>query len=270
MKKAKWISASLLLFFILSGLYVFADVVFPEPTGEFYVADFAGVLSNEGKDTIIGVNRNYEATQEKPQIVVATVQNLQGLEINEYAVKLFEKWTIGNRTHDNGVLLLLALEERRIWIEVGYGLEGAIPDGRAGAILDAVLPFLSQGDYSQGLLQAFTLLAKETNEEYGYNDEEILGSYTIGQPPPRNTNYTSREIPSVVRALGIFFVLFLLWLDHRFLKGFFIGMLLRMFLYGGRGGRGGRGGGGFGGGGFGGGSSGGGGRSGGGGAGRGF
>ncbi|AOT71296.1 TPM domain-containing protein [Geosporobacter ferrireducens] len=270
MKKFKWISLFLAILISFSGISSFADVVYPEPTREFYVADFAGVLSQETRNAVLNANLNYEKTKEKPQIVVATVPNLQGLDINQYAVELFEKWKIGNKDYDNGVLLLLALEERRVWIEVGYGLEGAIPDGKAGEILDAAVPALSQGSYSDGLLRAFYLLSQETNREYGYENAAILGNYRpeeINQRPISQTIPESRGIPSIFRILGILFILFLLWLDYRFLGGFIMGMFFRMFLYGGRGGRGG---GGFGGGGFGGGSSGGGGRSGGGGAGRGF
>ncbi|SHJ70500.1 uncharacterized protein SAMN02745975_02680 [Geosporobacter subterraneus DSM 17957] len=265
MKKMKWLSGLLLMMILFNGMFVFADVAYPEPTREFYVADFAGVLSQEVRNAILRANLNYEKTKERPQIVVATVPNLQDLEINQYAVGLFEKWAIGNKSYDNGVLLLLALEERRVWIEVGYGLEGAIPDGKAGEILDAAVPALSQGNYSEGLLRAFYLLSQETNKEYGYENGAILGTYppteinqgAAGQRIPEN-----RGVPAIFRIMGILFILLLLWLDHRFLGGFFLGMFFRMILFGGRGGRGG--------GGFGGGSSGGGGRSGGGGAGRGF
>ncbi len=267
MKKVKWLSILLLILISISGISSFADVVYPEPTREFYVADFVSVLSQETRTAILSTNLNYEKTEEKPQIVVATVPNLQGLDINQYAVGLFEKWAIGNKGYDNGVLLLLALEERRVWIEVGYGLEGAIPDGKAGEILDAAVPALSQGNYSEGLLRAFTLLSQETNREYGYEDAAILGNYSPAegyQPPTDQRIPQNRRMPAIFRVLGILFILFLLWLDHRFLGGFLLGMFFRMLIFGGRGGRGG------GGGGFGGGSSGGGGRSGGGGAGRGF
>nr|WP_243183298.1 TPM domain-containing protein [Anaerosolibacter carboniphilus] len=243
----------------------------PVPTKEFYVGDFAGLLHDEAERFIINSNLNYEKTEERPQVVVVTVQNLGGLDVESYAVRLFEEWKIGNRKYDNGVLLLLSLEDRKVRIEVGYGLEGAIPDGTVGEILDTVTGDLSAGNYSEGLTKAFYMIAQEVNREYNYDDDQIFGGQVNidTQRPPRDTGSSNAvTIPPIFKTLGIIFVLLLLWLDYRFLGGFFLGLLLRGFLYGGRGGRGG--GGGFGGGGFGGGSSGGGGRSGGGGGSRGF
>jgi uncharacterized protein len=257
----------MVLLFVLGSISIgSADVAMPVPTNEFYVGDFAGLLSSEAESLMINTNRNYEKTEEKPQIVVVTVQNFGGLDVDSYGVRLFEEWKIGNRQYDNGVLLLLGLEERRVRIEVGYGLEGAIPDGTVGEILDTVTGDLSAGNYSEGLTKAFYLIAQEVNQEYNYDDNRILGdqaNINIQRSPSRTDQNNVVTVPTIFKGLGIFFVLLLLWLDYRFLGGFFLGLLLRGFLYGGRGGRGG-------GGGFGGGSSGGGGRSGGGGGSRGF
>lgn len=267
MKKNKLLLWSMILLFVLGSISIgSADVAIPDPTNEFYVGDFAGLLSEEAESLIINTNLNYEKAEEKPQVVVVTVQNFGGLDVDSYAVKLFEEWKIGNRQYDNGVLLLLGLEERRVRIEVGYGLEGAIPDGTVGEILDTVTGDLSAGNYSEGLTKAFYLIAQEVNREYNFDDNKIFGEQTninIQRSPSKTDQNNVVTVSPIFKGLGIFFILLLLWLDYRFLGGFFLGLLLRGFLYGGRGGRGG-------GGGFGGGSSGGGGRSGGGGGSRGF
>ena len=79
--------------------------------------------------------------------------DLGGATIEDYSVRLFEKWGIGKRGEDNGVLLIVAMAERDVRIEVGYGLEGVIPDGKAGRILDeAVLPEFRDGNYALGIL----------------------------------------------------------------------------------------------------------------------
>ena len=73
--------------------------------------------------------------------------------MEEAAVKLFELWGIGKKNKDNGLLLLWSTGDRRVRIEVGYGLEGALPDGKVGAILDTyVIPKFKAGDFDQGLI----------------------------------------------------------------------------------------------------------------------
>lgn len=260
-KKAVFIFTIVLI--LLSFIFAFGQLELPEPTPEFYVADYAGVLSQDVKDIIIGTNLNYEKTQESPQIVIATVPNMQGKDIVGYTVELFEKWKIGNEKYDNGILMLLSLEDRKVRIEVGYGLEGAITDSKAGDILDSVLPQLSDGNYSEGLLNAFYQIAKEVNAEYGYEDSAIMGNFNGYNYTPRKKVKTKTPLFSFRRLLIVLFVIIFIWFDSRFFRGSIFRTILWIIFLGRGGGRGG-------GGGFGGGSFGGGGRSGGGGADRGF
>lgn len=261
MLKKKVFSALLIAMILASSIFVFAEVEFPKPTPEFYVADYAGVLSKDVKDIIRGTNLNYERTTEAPQVVVATVPNLQGMDVVSYAVELFEKWKIGNKKYDNGILLLLSLEEREVRIEVGYGLEGAISDSKAGDILDNALPQLSEGNYSEGLLNAFYQIVQEVNVEYGYEDSVIMDKFEGYNFTPRTNANRNSPLFTLRRLIIAFFVIILIWIDNRFLGGFILRTLMWMLFFGRGGGRGGYGGGG---------SFGGGGRSGGGGSDRGF
>ena len=234
----------------------------PKATREFYLADYANVLEQDAKDLILGVNLQYEKKSEKPQVVVLTVDNLEGLDPSSYATEIFEQWKIGNPEYDNGVLILLAMEERKIEIEVGYGLEGILNDAKVGQILDANLESLSQGDYNNGLKGIFYAVGNEVNKEYSYQGVfENYADALRNVPAP-----TSNRGRSTGETIIMVIVLLLIIFGGR-------GGMGRRMLYGGRGGGfggpGGFGGGLGGGGGFGG-SSGGGGRSGGGGAGRGF
>jgi uncharacterized protein len=247
---------------LLTQAAVFGDVVLPDPTNNFFVNDYAGVLDEDVKNNIMVVNQNYQKTSEKPQIVVAVVKNMQGLDENAYAVKLFEKWGIGNKEYDNGVLVLLSMEERRIKIEVGYGLEGAITDAEAGRILDDSLEYLSGGDYSKGINNIFFLLARRVNEEYGYDENVIFSSANV----PAQRAAASGIGNLVDKLIPIIILLILFGWIGRGPGGRRRGIYFIPPIGFGGGGFGGFGGGGFGGGGFGGG----GGRSGGGGAGRGF
>lgn len=142
-------------------------------TKEFYVNDYADVLDDDLKNYIIDVNTNFEKTTEKPQVVVSTVETLNDMSIDDYAYKLFEKFKIGNKDYDNGVLVLLAPNERKIRIEVGYGLEGCITDTKAGEMLDATLDKLSNGEYSYSIRQIFDNVCNEISKEYSY-DESIF------------------------------------------------------------------------------------------------
>lgn len=138
----------------------------PKPTG--YVSDFAGVIEPAYAQRIEGVAR---ALQEKTgaQIAVVTVRSVAPYgSIEQYAVDLAAEWGVGEAGRDNGVLLLLAMDERRIRLEVGYGLEGAIPDGLAGEIIDrSILPPLRAGDYGAGLLRGVQAVAGIVAEEQG-------------------------------------------------------------------------------------------------------
>lgn len=90
-----------------------AEKEYPSPSFEFYVFDEENVLSENTQKLILDVNKQYEKTEEKPQIVVAVISSLNGLSIEEFSVELFEQWKIGNSKLDNGVLILLAVEERK-------------------------------------------------------------------------------------------------------------------------------------------------------------
>lgn len=258
-KKKKALCVLTLIAILLCSILSFAQPKLPDPTMEFYVADYAGVLSQDVKDIIIGVNKNYEKTHEAPQVVVVTVSDLQGMDVVSYGVELFEKWKIGNKEYDNGILLLLSTEERRVRIEVGYGLEGAITDSKAGDILDSVIPQLSEGNYSEGLLNAFYQIVKEVNIEYGYDDSSIMEKFQEYNFNPNTNRNTSTPLFTINKIIIAVVVMLLIWLDSRFLGGFIFRTILWILFFGRGGGRGG-----------GGGSFGGGGRSGGGGADRGF
>lgn len=241
----------------------------PSPTSEFYHADYSNLLNDQTKDFIRSVNLKYEAKEEAPQVVVATIPSMDGDVIENYAVKLFEEWKIGSADLDNGALILLSLEERQIRIEVGYGLEGAITDGTVGQILDRATPFLSEGDYDQGMLQIFYDVTELVNQEYGYDNDEI---YAGDVPMPLSRPITEQDSGGGFLSTGMLVFLIILFIIGGRGGGGRRGRRRNPNIFGGFGGP--FGGGGFGGssggGGFGGGSFGGGGSSGGGGGSRGF
>jgi len=122
---------------------------FPAPVGK--VNDFASLLGVEDRrvleELLQGVERDTSA-----EIAVVTVRSLEGRSVEEYANRLFQEWGIGKKGRDNGVLILVARNDREMRIEVGYGLEGVLPDGLAGAIIrETFLPRFRAGDYRTGI-----------------------------------------------------------------------------------------------------------------------
>jgi uncharacterized protein len=200
LKRKVLIITFILILFV--QLISYGDIVIPKPTDIFYVNDFANVIDAGVEESIRQVNLKYENTEEKPQIVVATVENMQGLDENSYAIELFEKWKIGNLKYDNGILILLAIEERRIKIETGYGIEGAIPDSVAGRILDSSTDYLSSSDYSKGIENIFFQLAIKVNEEYNYDENVIFGNVDVNYEENQNNNASS-TVYSIVRVIVI-------------------------------------------------------------------
>jgi len=126
-----------------------AELSFPKLTGR--VVDAAGILTPDQRGTLEAKLKAYE-DKTSDQVVVATVPNLQGTSVEDYANRLFRDWKIGQAKTNNGVLLLVAPSERKVRIEVGYGLEGALTDALSRVIIaGAITPRFKTGDYFGGL-----------------------------------------------------------------------------------------------------------------------
>ena len=135
-------------------------------TSEFYVNDYSQVLNEETKNYIINANIELQKKTEA-QIVVVTVKSLEGKSIEEYATELFRKFGIGNSSKNNGVLLLCSTGDRLFRIEVGYGLEGVLPDGKTGRIQDEyIIPYLKQNNWSEGVRNGFSAVLQVVADEY--------------------------------------------------------------------------------------------------------
>jgi len=132
-----------------------------------YVSDFAGVFAT---NELVQLNAFLKLLEDQTtaEIAVVTVKTLDGGEISDFANRLFAKWGIGQKKKDNGVLLITAVDDRKVWIEVGYGLEGAIPDARAGRVLDEqVVPEFKEGRHASGLIRGAQALAALAAAESG-------------------------------------------------------------------------------------------------------
>jgi uncharacterized protein len=122
------------------------------PTYQGFVNDNDGVLSSSAKSKLQAQLEKLESDT-SAEVAVVTIKSLQSDSVDDYAVRLFEKWGIGKKGKDNGVLFLVAMDDRKMRIEVGYGLESIITDGRAGRIRDEdVIPRFKQNDYEGGIV----------------------------------------------------------------------------------------------------------------------
>ena len=233
----------------------FASETLPKPVGA--VNDFAGVLSPE--DRVKMENLSREVLQKTgASLVVAVLETIGGRDPADYANRMYSAWGLGRKGEDRGVLILLAVRERRIRIETGYGLEGILPDGLVGEILDRfALPHLKKNDFGSGLYAALAAVAAVVAKSAGV---ELTGA---PRPEARTAKRTQGDGDWLKTAILVLVAALLI--GTRVGRRDFLPVLLALLFS--SGGRGGGGFGGFGGGGFGGF---GGGSSGGGGAGRGF
>lgn len=246
-----------LLFFLLLGSWAMAQSIPDAPKPARLVNDFAGILSGSEVSTLEQKLISYEDSTSN-QVAIVLIKSLEGYDVADYANRLAAKWGVGSKKN-NGVLVLLAIEDRKSRIEVGYGLEGKITDAISKRILTESRERFKAGDYYGGLQEVTDRIARAAAGEY-------QGDYQYSKKKKRKSSGGGWGL-----ILFILFVLFLISLGggkggRGGGGGFLTGWLLGQMLSGGHRSRGGgwgdfsSGGGSFGG--FGGGSFGGGGASG--------
>jgi uncharacterized protein len=190
----QWLGNVLLLLWLwLAGL-AFAEPALPAKPTQF-VTDAAGVLP---KQMIDGLNRQLEAFElaTSNQILVAIYPKLpEGTFLEDYTVKTARAWGAGDKQRDNGIILFAFISDRKMRIEVGYGLEGAVPDSIAASIIrDEIRPHFKAGDYAGGVQAAVDALQKATKGEYKGTGK---------------ANHTSGDFPFWLVILGV--IAFLIW-----------------------------------------------------------
>ena len=231
-----WVAAAFL--YLTAPAFSQAVKDLPKPTD--YVSDLAHVMSPQAIDQINHLcgEVDHEA---HAQIAVVTINTLNGEPIEQYAVELEDAWKVGPRGSDRGVILLLAVKDRRRRIEVGYGLEGILPDGKVGDIGRQMNPMLRNNDFDGAVMLAVDEMSQIIAQDAGVKLEPLTRWGAQQQQPHASPG---QIIGGIVFLILIF--IFLLWAGG---SGF-LGFLLGMFFGGGRWGGGGFGGGGFGGGGW--------------------
>jgi uncharacterized protein len=160
----------LLLVFLLLGFFntvIASDKDFPPaPNPPRLVNDLAGFLKGREEGELEQKLRAYNDST-STQIAVVTVESIGQYDIADYSVQLYNKWGIGGKKKDNGILILAAREQRKIWITTGYGMEGALPDGLLGQIIrDVMEPNFKEGNFYAGFDEGVDAIILAAKGEY--------------------------------------------------------------------------------------------------------
>lgn len=155
------------LLLLLSVTTFAQDKDFPErPSPERLVNDFAGMMRSDQQQALEQALVAYDK-ESSTQIAIVTVQSLNDHDIAEYATTLAQKWGIGQKGKNNGVLILASSGDRKMWIATGYGMEGVLPDGLVGRIVrNEMVPEFKTGNYYQGFKNAVVAIQEASKGEY--------------------------------------------------------------------------------------------------------
>lgn len=214
----KWIYGILLIPLVFLSFQKVSAEDIPKPSGDIYIQDFADLLPKKVKKEMTELG-TYLDEQTGAQLSVLTVPSLQNIPVQDYAGKAFHEYKLGDKDKQNGILLLLAVQDRKIYIEVGKGLEETFPPGRIGEILDAyTLPFLEKDNFQVAISNTYNQLFNEIAIKYELDKRASAKGYEYGQGG------------SSLLTILIFMFVFLgvVFLDFKFLGGALCFALLRI------------------------------------------
>lgn len=168
---------------------------YPSPTKEEYVNDFASVISDADKKEMLNRGKDLE-DKTGAEIALITVKDTDGEEIDEYALNIGNEWGVGEEKNDSGIVIVLSVDERDIYVAIGEGLEGILPDSKTGRLLDTyAIPYLSKDNFSKGLTELYKALVNEVFIEYGIEVEE---GYV---PADQLSGASQEEGPGVIKII---------------------------------------------------------------------
>lgn len=236
-------------------LLVFGTATAGDPSGipaipSNPVVDLAGIIDNNVETKL---NRYLRELEKKTsaQMAILTIKSLQGQALEEFSINIaHDKWKLGQKGKDNGVLMVVAFNDKKYRFEIGYGLEGVLPDSLVGTIgRKFLVPYFRKGDYSTGIYAAAVVIANEIARDA---DVQITGLPAVKTAYPAKKRTGSTGVFGKIFSLLFFVIMIIVFIKNP--RSFLAFLLLSSM--GGRGGHWGGSGGGFGGGGFGGGGGG--------------
>jgi uncharacterized protein len=186
-----------------------------------YVNDFAGVLSGSAKDKLTALCSEVDQ-KTKAQIAVVTVSSLEGEPVEQFSLDLATQWGVGPKQQARGILILFAVNDHKYRIEVGYGLEAILPDGKVGGFGREAVPLLRQNNYDGAILLVTQRVASVIAQ-----DQNVTLNAISGLPPP-----PAAESEPQSQHLSMGTILFLLIFFAIFVLSPVLGFILRL-LFGG-------------------------------------
>lgn len=181
-----------------------------EPRG--YVNDFAAAIDEASRSRLMALCEELDR-KTGAQIAVVTIRTLEGDTAQNFANRLFERWKVGRKGRDDGVLIMMAVDDRQYWIEVGYGLEPILPDGKVGGFGREMVPLLRQGNYGGALLLVTERITRVIAADRGIRLEADSDAYS-------ESSEGKRTWPLLTALLPLAFILFAFWyVRHRLGRG---------------------------------------------------
>jgi len=214
------ISATALIFNISSAR---AEQKFKIPAYVGYVNDFADIISYQNKDSL-----NYYLSeldkQTGAQIAVVTISSLKGNSVEDVALNFGRTWGVGQKGKNNGIIILVAPNDRKMRIEVGYGLEPIITDGKSGRIRDDyMIPYFKQGDYEKGIINGTIAITSEIARAYKVEMPTEFNSYSSSLP--QSQGYSQKRAGSNLDFIIFIVFLILFIISPRNMLWFLLGLL---------------------------------------------
>lgn len=225
------------------------------PVLKGYVNDYAHMISSPVKSRLEKELKHFEET-DSTQIVILTIPSLEGEVLEEFSIKVAEKWKIGQKGKDNGVILIVAKQERRLRIEVGKGLEATLTDLLAGRIIDMVIkPRFKRGDFDGGFIAGVHAIMDAVKGEFKGETKKTAPSSRKDANPIWPLIFFfgvmlvifgrfSRVFSAILGAIGLPFIVFFMFAPHFIFliilgfAGLFMGLILPVIFHGVRGKRG--------------------------------
>lgn len=186
----------IVLFAFLLGIAAMPLAALDVPPLKGHVNDYGGMFNTATVQVLDQMLADFEK-RESTQIVVLTIPSLKGEVLEEYSIKVAEKWKIGQKKLDNGVIILLPKQERKIRIEVGYGLEGRLTDALAGRIIDNDMkPLFKQGKFDEGIIAGVRSIIQAVKGEYS-------GAASVQEP--KKSLWDTQWFPPLIIIGGMIF-----------------------------------------------------------------
>lgn len=157
-----------------------------------YVNDFAGALDAQSHARITAIAAELDQ-KTGAQLTVVTIRSLEGRTAEDFANRLFERWGVGHKGDDRGVLILFAIEDRKYWTEVGYGLEPILPDGKVGGFGREMVPMLRLTDYGGAALHMTERIAAVIAQDRGVTLASLDGA-ALGASPPESGDFEGGQL----------------------------------------------------------------------------